>query len=144
MINIYILKNIIIYKYKLFKKKINEIVNLEKKKIHILNYIFCNNKYILYINYNFFKKNTYTDTISFNYNENKNYNKIFGDIFISVEEVYLNSLRWKIKFIIEIKRVIIHSLLHLIGYNDNNLINKNIMKKKENFYIKKLKNIIIK
>ncbi|MDH3005002.1 MAG: rRNA maturation RNase YbeY [Candidatus Shikimatogenerans sp. JK-2022] len=138
------LKKIIIYKYKNFKKKINKIINLEKKIINKINYIFCNNKYILYINNKFLNKKYYTDTITFNYNNKNNNYKLFGDIFISVDQVYNNSKIWKVKFSREMKRVIIHSILHLIGYNDNNLINRNYMKYKENFYIKKLNNIIIK
>ncbi|MDH3004881.1 MAG: rRNA maturation RNase YbeY [Candidatus Shikimatogenerans sp. JK-2022] len=142
MINIFYLKKINIYNIKKFKKKIYDIVNKEKKKIYIINYIFCKNKYILKINKKFLKKNYYTDTISFNYNKNSFF--LFGDIFISIDQVKKNSKKWKINFKIEIIRVIIHSLLHLIGYNDNNLKNKKKMKKKEDFYLKKFKKIIIK
>ncbi|MDH3004767.1 MAG: rRNA maturation RNase YbeY [Candidatus Shikimatogenerans sp. JK-2022] len=136
------LKKIKINNNKIFQKKIKEIINLEKRKLYELNYIFCNNKYIFYINKKFFKKKYYTDTISFNYYK-KNKKIIYGDIFISVEQVKYNSKIWKQLFSIEIKRVIIHSLLHLIGYNDNNLFYKKKMIKKENFYLKKFKNIKI-
>ncbi|MDH3004521.1 MAG: rRNA maturation RNase YbeY [Candidatus Shikimatogenerans sp. JK-2022] len=144
MINIYLLKKIIINNIKIFKKKINYIIKNENKNIYLINYIFCNNKYILFINKKFLNKKKFTDTITFNYNNNKINNIIYGDIFISVDQVYLNSLLWKTKFNKEIKRVILHSLLHLIGYNDNNKINKHIMTKKENYYLKKIKLINIK
>ncbi|WGH25067.1 MAG: rRNA maturation RNase YbeY [Candidatus Shikimatogenerans bostrichidophilus] len=143
MINVYFLKKILIYKIIFLKKIIKRIVKLEKKNIYRINYIFCNNKYILGINQRFFKKKEYTDTITFNYITSKK-KIIFGDIFISIDQVYFNSYIWKVNFQKEVKRVIIHSLLHLLGYNDNNLINKKLMIFKENFYINKLKKIIIK
>ncbi|MDH3004669.1 MAG: rRNA maturation RNase YbeY [Candidatus Shikimatogenerans sp. JK-2022] len=142
MINIYFLKKIKIYKLNLLKKKIKEIVNLEGKKIFIINYIFCNNKYILYINKKYLNKKYYTDTISFNYNYFNN-KIIYGDIYISVDQVLYNTIVLKNFFSNEIKKVIIHSLLHLLGYNDNNLINKILMINKENIYLKKINNIII-
>ncbi|WGH24885.1 MAG: rRNA maturation RNase YbeY [Candidatus Shikimatogenerans bostrichidophilus] len=141
MINIYILKNIKINNIKKFKKFIKKIVYFENKNIYIINYIFCSNKYILHLNRKYLKKKYYTDTITFNYNFK---NKIFGDIFISVDQIYYNSIYWNIKYSIEIKRVIIHSLLHLLGYNDNNIINKNNMVKKENYYLKLSNNIKFK
>ncbi|WGH25439.1 MAG: rRNA maturation RNase YbeY [Candidatus Shikimatogenerans bostrichidophilus] len=144
MINIYMLKKIRIYKYKILKKQIKQIVKLENNKIYNINYIFCNNKYLLYINKKFLNRQYYTDTITFNYNKDYNKNILYGDIFISVNQVYNNSIIWKVNFSIEMKRVIIHSLLHLIGYNDNNSLNKKEMKNKENIYIKKLNKIIIK
>ncbi|WGH25246.1 MAG: rRNA maturation RNase YbeY [Candidatus Shikimatogenerans bostrichidophilus] len=144
MINFFFLKRIKFYKYKYLKKEIKKIIKLEQYKIYNINYIFCNNKYLLYINKNFLKRQYYTDTITFNYNKNYNKNILYGDIFISVDQVYKNSIIWKVNYSIEMKRVIIHSLLHLIGYNDNNFINKNIMKNKENFYINFLNKIKIK
>lgn len=136
------LNKIKINNYKKLKQKIKNIFFLEKQNIYKVNYIFCNNKYILYINNYFLNKNYYTDTISFEYNY-INKKNIYGDIFISVDQVYNNSIIWKQYFSIEMKRVIIHSILHLLGYNDNNKINKKIMINKENLYIKNFKNIKI-
>ncbi|WGH28216.1 MAG: rRNA maturation RNase YbeY [Candidatus Shikimatogenerans bostrichidophilus] len=104
--------------------------------------MFCNNKYILYINNFFLKKNEYTDTITFNYSNDINI--IYGDMYINIDQIIFNSIKYKQKLEIEYKRVIIHSLLHLIGYNDKNLIEKNKIKLKENFYIYKYNFNILK
>ncbi|WGH25527.1 MAG: rRNA maturation RNase YbeY [Candidatus Shikimatogenerans bostrichidophilus] len=141
MINFFFKKNIKINQKNMLKKKIFLIAYLEKKKIYILNYIFCNNKYILNINKKYLKKIYFTDIITFNYSNKKNI--IYGDIFISVDQVYINSKIFNVKFSKEIKRVIIHGILHLFGYNDNNKFNRKEMKYKEDFYINYLKNIKI-
>ncbi|WGH26694.1 MAG: rRNA maturation RNase YbeY [Candidatus Shikimatogenerans bostrichidophilus] len=134
MINFFIKKK----KKKLFiknKKKILKriilIIKNNKKKIYNINFIFCKNKYILNINNSFLKKKEYTDTISFNYSNNNNI--IYGDIFISFEQIYYNSILYKVLFDIEMKKVIIHSILHLIGFDEKKIF------KKTNFYFKKYK-----
>ncbi|BDT61622.1 MAG: hypothetical protein RDO_1500 [Flavobacteriales endosymbiont of Rhyzopertha dominica] len=125
------------------KKLINNIIyliNKENKKIYIINIIFCNNKYILKLNKKYLNNNKYTDTITFNYFNNKKIKYLYGDIFISLSQIYNNSKKYNTFFYYELKIVIIHSLLHLIGYKDINNIFKKKMFKKQNFYIKKFKN----
>ncbi|WGH24701.1 MAG: rRNA maturation RNase YbeY [Candidatus Shikimatogenerans bostrichidophilus] len=141
MINIYKLKNIKINNKNKFKKLIKIIITLENKILYLINIIFCSNKYILYLNKKFLNKNYYTDTITFNYNF---INNIYGDIFISVDQININKKLWKVNFSIETKRVVIHSLLHLLGYNDNNKKNIKNMIYKENHYLKLLKYIKFK
>ncbi|WOX79301.1 rRNA maturation RNase YbeY [Candidatus Shikimatogenerans bostrichidophilus] len=136
MIKFFIFNKIInIYNIKTIKNIIKKIIYKENKKLYKLNYIFCNNKYILEINSKYLKKSHYTDTISFNYSNNKNI--IYGDIFISYDQVLYNSIIYKQVFDTEIKIVIIHSLLHLIGYNDIDKKYLNIMNNKQNFYFYK-------
>ncbi|WGH26163.1 MAG: rRNA maturation RNase YbeY [Candidatus Shikimatogenerans bostrichidophilus] len=139
MINFFILnKKFKINKKKKLKKIIYYISLKEKKHIYNINYIFCNNKYILYLNNKYLKKNKFTDTISFNYSNDNNI--IYGDIFISIDQVYYNSIIYKVNFNKEMNYNIIHSLLHLIGYNDNNKLNYNKMFSiLKNIYIKKFK-----
>ncbi len=114
---------------------LNEIPILLKNEGGIvgnINYIFCCNDYLLDLNNKYLKKNFYTDVIAFNYSKNK---CISGDIFISVEQVLYNSKKWNQLFIFELNKVMIHALLHFLGYNDKKKSDKKIMEKKENFYL---------
>ncbi|WP_185872308.1 rRNA maturation RNase YbeY [Blattabacterium cuenoti] len=108
------------------------LLNNEGMYIGNINYIFCNDNYLLNMNKKYLKKNFYTDVLSFNYSINK---CISGDIFISIDRVFDNSKKWNQFFTIELKRVIIHAILHLLGYDDKKKIDKKIMKKKEEFYL---------
>ncbi|WP_185869704.1 rRNA maturation RNase YbeY [Blattabacterium cuenoti] len=97
-----------------------------------INYIFCNDKFILEMNKKYLKKNFYTDVIAFNYSLKK---CISGDIFISIDRVIENSNQWHQFFLFELKRVMIHAILHFLGYDDQNKMDQIIMKKKEDFYL---------
>ncbi|XBT18675.1 MAG: rRNA maturation RNase YbeY [Candidatus Shikimatogenerans sp. Tcar] len=125
----YIKKIFSYIKYILFKEKIYN---------YILNYIYCNNKYIIYINNIFFKKKKKTDVISLFYNNNNNNIKyLIGEIYICLEETYINSVYNFVDYKYEILRNIIHGTLHTIGYLDNNKKNKEIMYEKQKYYILK-------
>ncbi|WP_341654713.1 rRNA maturation RNase YbeY [Blattabacterium cuenoti] len=115
-----------------FVKEICILLNNEGGYIGNINYIFCNDDYLFDLNQKYLKKNYYTDVLSFNYSINK---FISGDIFISIDRIYDNSKRWNQFLIFELKRVMIHAVLHLLGYDDKNHIDKKIMKKKEEFYL---------
>ncbi|WP_341652769.1 rRNA maturation RNase YbeY [Blattabacterium cuenoti] len=115
-----------------FIKEICILLNNEGGYIGNINYIFCNDDYLFDLNQKFLKKNCYTDVLTFNYSINK---CISGDIFISIDRIYDNSKRWNQFFMFELKRVMIHAVLHLLGYDDQNHIDKRIMKKKEEFYL---------
>jgi len=90
--------------------------------------IFTNDCYILEINNKFLKHNFYTDIITFDYSSE---NKIEGDIFISIDTVLFNSQEYKTTFNDEILRVIIHGVLHLIGFKDKTEREKKEMRSKE-------------
>ncbi len=131
----------IFYEISYFKMKnqysfLKEIIILLRNEsilsIGDINYIICDDPFILEMNNKYLKKNFYTDVITFNYTEKK---YISGDIYISFDRVLDNSKKWHQTLINELKRVMIHSLLHLLGYNDDQEIQKNIMKKKEEFYL---------
>lgn len=85
------------------------------KRIGEINYIFTSDQYILEINKKYLQHNYFTDIITFNYNEG---NIVSGDIFISVETVSKNSIVFHTNPEDEMRRVIIHGLLHLIGFDD--------------------------
>ncbi|HNY06975.1 MAG TPA: rRNA maturation RNase YbeY, partial [Bacteroidales bacterium] len=97
------------------KKWINHVVENEKKEIETINYIFCNDEYLHNLNVDYLKHDTLTDIITFDYSTD---NTISGDIFISIERVKENAVLFKKSFDDELNRVIVHGILHLIGYND--------------------------
>ena len=104
----------------------------EKKKVGDINYIFCSKKYLKKMNNDYLSKNYETDVISFDFSKN---NKISGDIYISSETVKKNSIIFNVCFNNELKRVMVHGLLHLLNYNDKSKQELKIMREKENFYI---------
>jgi len=93
-----------------------------------LNYIFCNDKYLLDINTRYLNHDFYTDVITFDYCLGNN---ISGDIFISIERVKENAVIYNVNFEDELMRVIVHGLLHLLGFNDSSLDEKGEMRKME-------------
>ena len=107
------------------------IVN-EKKKVGDINYIFCSKEYLKKMNNDYLSKNYETDVICFDFSID---NKISGDIYISSETVKKNSIIFNVCFNNELKRVMVHGLLHLLNYNDKSKQELKIMREKENFYI---------
>ncbi|UOQ27707.1 Endoribonuclease YbeY [Candidatus Karelsulcia muelleri] len=116
------------YKFS-FKKKIEKILRYEKSNFIKIIYIFCNNKYISTLNFFVFKKTKLTDVITLKKTD-RNKKKV-GEIYINIDMIKFNSIVFKKTFYEELKRVMIHGVLHLIGYEDNN---KQIAEK-EKFYL---------
>ena len=108
---------------------ITAVVKKEKLKLKQLNYNFMSDESLLKINKEYLKHNTYTDIITFNYNEGK---EIAGDIFISIDRVKENAGKFGVKFEEELHRVMIHGVLHLCGYKDKTKTDSVLMRKKEN------------
>jgi rRNA maturation RNase YbeY len=107
----------------------------ENKELGEINYIFCEDNYLLKKNQEYLNHNTLTDIITFDYSEG---NKLSADIFISVERVKENAVIFAVSFEQELKRVIIHGILHLMGYKDKSEEESKIMRSKEDFYLSKL------
>jgi len=105
----------------------------EKKQIDQLNFIFCSDDYLLKINREYLNHNSYTDIITFPTNESPLV--IAGDIFISVERVKENAVAFDVDFTNELRRVIIHGVLHLIGFKDKSKDQKKEMREKEDAYL---------
>ncbi len=105
------------------------IINSEDSFLVHLNYIFCTDSYLLEINNEHLKHDYYTDVISFQYADNQN---VKGDIFISLDRIDENSRNLNIDKGIELRRVMAHGLLHLLGYNDKTDEDTVIMRFKEN------------
>lgn len=102
---------------RLLKKWISLVVHKNKYIIGDLNVILTNDDYLYQMNKKYLNHDYYTDVITFNYNNNNN---ISGDIFISIDRVKENASKYSISLIEELLRVMIHGVLHLIGYNDHN------------------------
>ena len=94
--------------------------------------IFCSDNYILDINQKYLQHDYFTDIITFDYTEG---NRISGDLFISIDSVRENSMEYGTEFIDELHRVIVHGVLHLIGYDDHTEEEIEMMRKKENYYL---------
>jgi rRNA maturation RNase YbeY len=114
------------------KKHIKQLIINEIKELGEISIIFCSDKYLLDVNVNYLKHNYYTDIITFNY---VNGEIISGDLFISLDRVKENAIKFNTIMIKELYRVIFHGLLHLIGYNDKTEKEKRLMREKEVFYI---------
>lgn len=97
-----------------------------------INYIFCDDAYLLDLNIEFLEHDTLTDIISFDYTLGK---LISGDVYISVERVRENAATFEVPFEEELRRVMIHGILHYCGYKDKSEEDAAIMRSKENYYI---------
>lgn len=101
----------------------------ESKKEGEINYIFCDDEYLHKINLEYLNHDDLTDIISFDYTMG---NEISGDIFISVERVQENATDFKVSFQEEIRRVVVHGILHYCGYKDKGDVDELQMRSKEN------------
>ena len=104
----------------------------EIRKIGDINVIFCSDNYILDVNMKYLQHDYFTDIITFDYCEGK---VLSGDLFISVDSVRENSIEFGTDFEEELHRVIVHGVLHLIGYDDHTEEDKKVMRQKENYYL---------
>tara|TARA_B110000263_G_scaffold17194_1_gene13761 strand:- start:227 stop:649 length:423 start_codon:yes stop_codon:yes gene_type:complete len=117
-----------------FIRWIKSVILEENKELGEINYIFCDDKYLLKKNIKYLDHDTLTDIITFNYCEG---DIISSDIMISIERVMENSSIFENSFSEELNRVMIHGILHLIGYNDKTDGEKEIIRKKEDYYVNK-------
>jgi len=101
-------------------------------KIGEVNIIFCSDAYLLEHNKRYLKHSTLTDILTFNNSEGK---ILSGDIFISIERVCENAIAYKVPKNQELRRVMVHGILHLCGYKDKTVAEKKIMRKKEDEYM---------
>lgn len=115
------------------KRKINvwikSVANKYKKNVGEIAYIFCSDKKILEVNKQYLQHDYYTDIITFDYCERDVLN---GDIFISIETVSSNAERFRVSFEEELRRILIHGILHLCGQDDKTPALRAEMTKKEN------------
>lgn len=118
------------------RRKTNEWLKLaaesEIRRIGNISIIFCSDNYVLDINQKYLQHDYFTDIITFDYCEG---DRLSGDLFISVDSVRENSVEFGTEFKDELNRVIIHGLLHLVGYDDHTEKDIKLMRSKENYYL---------
>jgi rRNA maturation RNase YbeY len=116
------------------KKWLMEVVNSEGMKLGVINYIFCSDEFLVKVNIEFLKRDYFTDVISFDYTEN---GVVSGDIMISLDRVTENASTMGVSYLEELQRIMVHGLLHLIGYDDSTEESKAVMTGKEDLYLGK-------
>jgi rRNA maturation RNase YbeY len=117
----------------LFSDWISRVISSEEKNEGEINYIFCDDEYLLEINKQYLDHDYYTDIISFDYSIG---NELHGDIFVSIDRVKENAEEFGVSFQDELKRVIIHGVLHYCGYKDKSEEEELLMRSKEDEKIK--------
>ncbi len=113
---------------------IKDTIRQENQQLGNLNFIFCSDAYLHQINLEYLNHDTYTDIITFPYSDSS----VEGDIYISIDRIKENADKFKVSFENELNRVIIHGVLHLLGYKDKSNKEKEQMSMKENFYLRLL------
>ena len=121
------------------RKWLNDAIREEKKTPWYINFIFCNDNYLFELNKTYLRHETLTDILTFPYQDEKNI--ISGDIFISIDRVKENAIEFDQDFNRELLRVMIHGILHLIGYSDHGKEQKKIMTEHEDYYLEKISKI---
>jgi rRNA maturation RNase YbeY len=105
----------------------------EMGKVHI---VLCSDEYLLTLNQKFLKHNTYTDIITF---QGDREGFVEGELYISLERIKENAGKFSVSVGEELNRVLIHGFLHLMGYKDKAKKEKEVMKRKEDYYLELLK-----
>ena len=104
----------------------------EMRRLGAINIIFCSDNYILDVNIKYLQHDYFTDIITFDYCEK---DVLSGDLFISIDSVRENAQFYGTEFADELNRVMVHGLLHLIGYDDHSEADIAVMRQKENYYL---------
>lgn len=116
----------------LLRKRFEKIAFFEGKRIGFINYIFVGDREIFLLNKKYLNHSYPTDIITFDYSE---LNEVSGDIYISLDTVRYNAKKFEATFKVELNRVMVHGLLHLLRYKDKSRSEKILMRKKEDFYL---------
>ena len=104
----------------------------EMRRLGAINIIFCSDNYILDVNMKYLQHDYFTDIITFDYCEK---DVLSGDLFISIDSVRENAQFYGTEFADELNRVMVHGLLHLVGYDDHSEADIAVMRQKENYYL---------
>ena len=116
----------------LLKKWLKDLILQEHANPGQINIVFTSDSNVLELNKKYLSRDYLTDIITFDYTENQ---LVAGDLFISIIRVKENSERFDVTFNMELKRVIVHGILHLLGYGDRNEKEKSLMRQMEDRYL---------
>lgn len=122
--------------WRVLKEIVAKVIRNEKKISGDLNFVITNDRKLRAINVQFLEHDYNTDVITFNYNAG---NVINGEIYISIDTVKENSLNYKVSLNDEIKRVAIHGVLHLVGYDDKSPEEQYVIRSREDYWLKEMK-----
>ncbi|MET3536930.1 rRNA maturation RNase YbeY [Chryseobacterium limigenitum] len=117
-----------------YTKWLEDIILSEGKKLGDINYIFCDDEYLLKVNQDYLLHDYYTDIITFDYVKGKT---ISGEIFVSLQRISDNASTLSKEYEEELRRVLAHGILHLSGYKDKTEEEEQLMRSKEDFYLAK-------
>ncbi|MEG1592420.1 rRNA maturation RNase YbeY [Chryseobacterium sp.] len=119
-----------------YTKWLKDIILSEDKKLGEINYIFCDDEYLLKVNQDYLQHDYYTDIITFDYVKGKT---ISGEIFVSLQRILDNASTLSKNYEEELRRVLAHGILHLSGYKDKTEEEERLMRSKEDYYLAKYK-----
>ncbi|MDO5510605.1 MAG: rRNA maturation RNase YbeY [Weeksellaceae bacterium] len=115
-----------------FSDWIAAVIELEQGEVGNINFVFCDDEYLLEINQRHLQHDYYTDIITFDYSEE---NCISGDLFISVDRVADNAFTYEVDFEQELSRAMVHGVLHMLGYDDSSEEDIALIRSKEDEYL---------
>ncbi len=115
-------------KQKNLKIWVKGVIESEGRNLSSLVYIFCSDSYLLTLNQGYLNHKTFTDIITFDYSEG---DVVDGEIYISVDRIKDNAIKFERDFEEELHRVMIHGVLHILGFKDKSPSEKSVMRKKE-------------
>jgi rRNA maturation RNase YbeY len=121
------------------RRWIEKVILHEKATLNFVNYIFCDDAYLLKLNQEYLQHDTLTDIITFPYHDPPT---VEGDVFISIDRIHDNAHQFGVSFEQELHRVMIHGVLHLCGYEDKDAAAKALMTEKEDAALGLLRNLV--
>lgn len=124
-----------LFDYSKAESWLQEVIESTLKTVGSLSFIFCSDEYLLKMNRQFLNHDYYTDIITFNYSSRKT---VSGDLFISVDTVESNAINFNLSFHDELHRVMVHGVLHLLGWDDLTQADRIKMRTQEDFWLERL------
>lgn len=121
-----------------YKQWLEDLILSEGKKLGEINYIFCDDEYLLKINQDYLQHDYYTDIITFDYVKGKT---ISAEIFVSLQRISDNASTLSRDYEDELRRVLAHGILHLIGYKDKTEEEEKEMRRMEDLYLAKYRDL---
>lgn len=121
-----------------YKQWLEDLILSEGKKLGEINYIFCDDEYLLKINQDYLQHDYYTDIITFDYVKGKT---ISAEIFVSLQRISDNASTLSRDYEDELRRVLAHGVLHLIGYKDKTEEEEKEMRRMEDLYLAKYRSL---